>query len=34
MDDGRIVHRGPMAQFAADRALQSRLLGLEMTAAA
>jgi branched-chain amino acid transport system ATP-binding protein len=34
MDDGRIVHRGGMAEFAADSALQSRLLGLEMTAAA
>ncbi|MBC8023875.1 MAG: ABC transporter ATP-binding protein [Burkholderiales bacterium] len=34
MDDGRIVHRGAMADFAADRALQSRLLGLDMTAAA
>jgi len=34
MDDGRIVHRGTMADFAADGALQSRLLGLEMTAAA
>ncbi len=34
MDDGRIVHRGDMAAFAADSALQSRLLGLDMTAAA
>jgi branched-chain amino acid transport system ATP-binding protein len=34
MDDGRIVHRGSMADFAADRALQSRLLGLDTTAAA
>jgi branched-chain amino acid transport system ATP-binding protein len=34
MDDGRIVHRAGMAQFAADSALQSRLLGLDMTAAA
>ena len=34
MDDGRIVHRGPMAEFASDRALQARLLGLDMTAAA
>jgi branched-chain amino acid transport system ATP-binding protein len=32
MDDGRIVHAGPMAQFAADQALQSRLLGLAMEA--
>jgi branched-chain amino acid transport system ATP-binding protein len=28
MDDGRIVHAGSMREFAADRALQSRLLGL------
>jgi branched-chain amino acid transport system ATP-binding protein len=28
MDDGRIVHAGPMTEFAADRALQLRLLGL------
>jgi branched-chain amino acid transport system ATP-binding protein len=34
MDDGRIAHRGAMSEFAADRALQSRLLGLDMTAAA
>jgi branched-chain amino acid transport system ATP-binding protein len=34
MDDGRIVHRGAMADFAADRALQSRLLGLDMTLSA
>jgi branched-chain amino acid transport system ATP-binding protein len=30
MDDGRIVHAGTMAAFAADAALQSRLLGLSM----
>jgi branched-chain amino acid transport system ATP-binding protein len=30
MDDGRIVHAGTMAAFAADAALQSRLLGLAM----
>ena len=30
MDDGRIVHSGPMAAFAADAAIQSRLLGLAM----
>lgn len=30
MDDGRIVHAGTMAEFAADAALQSRLLGLAM----
>ena len=28
MDDGRIVHAGSMREFAADRALQARLLGL------
>ena len=32
MDDGRIVHAGSMAAFAADAALQSRLLGLAMEA--
>lgn len=30
MDDGRIVHRGTMAELAADPALQQRLLGLHM----
>ena len=30
MDDGRIVHSGPMAELAADRALQERLLGLAL----
>lgn len=30
MDDGRIVHRGTMAELAADAALQQRLLGLHM----
>ena len=30
MDDGRIVHAGPMREFAADSALQSRLLGLDL----
>jgi branched-chain amino acid transport system ATP-binding protein len=30
MDNGRIVHRGTMAELAADAALQSRLLGLSM----
>jgi branched-chain amino acid transport system ATP-binding protein len=30
MDDGRIVHAGPMAALAADAALQSRLLGLAL----
>ena len=28
MDDGRIVHAGPMGAFVEDRALQARLLGL------
>jgi branched-chain amino acid transport system ATP-binding protein len=32
MDDGRIVHAGPMADFVADTALQSRLLGLAVEA--
>jgi len=32
MDDGRIVHAGTMADFAADAALQSRLLGLAVEA--
>jgi len=30
MDDGRIVHSGSMAELAADRALQERLLGLAL----
>ena len=30
MDSGRIVHRGPMAELAADEALQQRLLGLSL----
>jgi branched-chain amino acid transport system ATP-binding protein len=30
MDDGRIVHTGRMAELAADRALQHRLLGLSL----
>ena len=30
MDDGRIVHRGPMAELVADTALQQRLLGLSL----
>ena len=30
MDDGRIVHSGAMAELAADRALQERLLGLAL----
>jgi branched-chain amino acid transport system ATP-binding protein len=30
MDDGRIVHRGAMAELAGDRALQQRLLGLSL----
>lgn len=32
MDDGRIVHRGAMADLAADEDLQSRLLGLSLDA--
>lgn len=32
MDDGRIVHRGTMADLAADVALQQRLLGLSLGA--
>jgi branched-chain amino acid transport system ATP-binding protein len=32
MDDGRIVHRGGMAEFAADIGLQHRLLGLSLDA--
>jgi len=30
MDQGRVAHRGSMADFAADQALQSRLLGLSL----
>ncbi len=30
MDDGRIVHRGAMADLAADEALQQQLLGLSL----
>jgi branched-chain amino acid transport system ATP-binding protein len=32
MDDGRIVHRGAMADLARDGALQTRLLGLSLDA--
>lgn len=32
MDDGRIVHRGTMAELASDAVLQSRLLGLSLDA--
>jgi len=32
MDDGRIVHRGAMAELVADEALQQRLLGLSLAA--
>ena len=32
MDDGRIVHRGSMAELAQDEALQARLLGLSLAA--
>ncbi|HEY0442465.1 MAG TPA: ABC transporter ATP-binding protein [Xanthobacteraceae bacterium] len=30
MDNGRVVHTGPMADLAADQALQTRLLGLAL----
>ena len=32
MDDGRVVHRGEMAELAADDDLQKRLLGLSLSA--
>ena len=32
MDDGRVVHRGAMAELAADEAMQHRLLGLSLAA--
>ena len=32
MDDGRVVHRGPMREMADDEALQQRLLGLSLAA--
>jgi len=32
MDDGRVVHRGTMAELALDEALQQRLLGLSLGA--
>jgi branched-chain amino acid transport system ATP-binding protein len=32
MDDGRIVHRGAMAELAEDQELQTRLLGLSLAA--
>jgi branched-chain amino acid transport system ATP-binding protein len=32
MDDGRVVHRGPMAELADDEALQHKLLGLSLAA--
>lgn len=32
MDDGRVVHRGAMAELADDAALQQKLLGLSMDA--
>jgi branched-chain amino acid transport system ATP-binding protein len=34
MDDGRVVHTGPMAALAEDAALQQRLLGLSLGAPA
>jgi branched-chain amino acid transport system ATP-binding protein len=33
MDNGRIVHRGTMAELAEDESLQARLLGLSLGAA-
>jgi branched-chain amino acid transport system ATP-binding protein len=32
MDDGRIVHRGPMQELAEDEGLQTKLLGLSLAA--
>jgi branched-chain amino acid transport system ATP-binding protein len=32
MDDGRIVHSGPMAELAEDEDLQQKLLGLSLAA--
>ncbi|MCX7172452.1 MAG: ATP-binding cassette domain-containing protein, partial [Proteobacteria bacterium] len=32
MDDGRIVHAGPMDELAEDAAMQQRLLGLSLAA--
>ena len=32
MDDGKIVHRGPMAELAEDESMQTRLLGLSLGA--
>ena len=32
MDDGRIVHHGPMAELAEDEELQTKLLGLSLAA--
>jgi branched-chain amino acid transport system ATP-binding protein len=32
MDDGRVVHRGSMAELAEDEGLQQRLLGLSLAA--
>jgi branched-chain amino acid transport system ATP-binding protein len=32
MDDGKIVHRGAMAELAEDEELQTRLLGLSLAA--
>ena len=32
MDDGRIVHGGPMAELAEDESLQTKLLGLSLAA--
>ena len=32
IDDGRVIHRGGMAELAADEALQTRLLSLSLAA--
>ena len=34
MDNGRVVHRGTMAELAEDQAMQQRLLGLSLGATA
>jgi branched-chain amino acid transport system ATP-binding protein len=32
MDDGKVAHRGPMADLVRDETLQTRLLGLSLDA--
>jgi branched-chain amino acid transport system ATP-binding protein len=32
MDDGRVAHRGSMAELVRDESLQTRLLGLSLDA--